>query len=396
MSRQLTDWLTGYMAYTNTTEPSDNYRLWTGISVLSSVLQRKCKLEWGTLTFYPNMYVVLVGPSGARKGTAMSPGMAFLDELGIKLAAEAITREALIRELKNANATDQNITTGKMMFHSSLTIWAQELTVFLGYGNLQLMSDLCDWYDCRNRWTYRTKNMGTDEIIGVFVNLFGGTTPSLIRSAMPLDAIGGGLTSRIVFVFEEDTARCQPMPFLSDAQLGLREQLKLDLERIHAMHGDFKVTKEFLDVWTDWYVGQHKNDPFEDPGHRFEGYFRRRPVHVMKLSMIVNASRTDRMIIEALDFDRALGILLEVEKKMPNTFSGVGRYQHAETLTAVMNELGVRGEMTQEELAFLFRNDVDGFTLRGIINSLSTMQIIDVVTREGKEVYKYKQRSERG
>jgi hypothetical protein len=279
-----------------------------------------------------------------------------------------------------------------MFFHSSLTIWAQELTVFLGYGNLQLMSDLCDWYDCRNKWTYRTKNMGTDEIIGVFVNLFGGTTPSLIRSAMPLDAIGGGLTSRIIFVFEEDIARCQPMPFLSDAQLGVREQLRLDLERIYSMHGDFKVTKEFLDIWTEWYVGQHKVNPFEDSGHRFEGYFRRRPVHVMKLSMIVSASRSDRMIVEASDFQRALGILEEAEKKMPNTFSGVGHYQHAETLTAVMNEIGIRGEMSQEELAFMFRNDVDGYTMRGIVSSLSMMEVIDVVSRDGKEIYKYKKR----
>ncbi len=390
MSRQLTDWITGYLRYTDTTEPAETYRTWTAVSVLAAALQRKCRLEWGTLTFYPNLYIVLVGPSGARKGTAMSPGLKFLEELDIKIAAEAVTREALIRELKNANMTDQNMATGKMTFHSSLTIWAQELTVFLGYGNLQLMSDLCDWFDCRNKWTYRTKNMGTDEIIGVFVNLFGGTTPSLIRSAMPLDAIGGGLTSRIVFVFEEDIAQCQPCPFLSDAQLGLREQLRLDLERIYSMHGDFKVTKEFLDLWTEWYVSQHKSQPFEDTGHRFEGYFRRRPVHVMKLSMIVNASRTDRMIVEACDFQRALGILMEAEKKMPNTFSGVGKYQHAETLTSVMNELALKGEMSQEELMFMFRNDMDRFTLRNIVDALRAMGKIDVVTRAGKESYKYK------
>ena len=341
------------------------------------------------------MYVVLVGPSGARKGTAMSPGLVFLEDLDIKIAAEAVTREALIRELKNANMSDQNITTGKMLFHSSLTIWAQELTVFLGYGNLQLMSDLCDWYDCRNKWTYRTKNMGTDEIIGVFVNLFGGTTPSLIRSAMPLDAIGGGLTSRIIFIFEEDIAKCQPMPFLSDAQIGLREQLRLDLERVYAMHGDFKVTKEFLDLWTEWYIGQHKSQPFDDPGHRFEGYFRRRPVHMMKLSMILNASRTDRMIIEASDFQRAQSILEKAEVKMPNTFSGVGRYQHAETLTSVMNEIGLRGEMSQEELTYIFRNDADRQTLRNIIDALRAMNVVDVVTRDGKEHYKYRQRIER-
>lgn len=392
MSRQLVDWITGYLRYTDTTEPAELFRMWTAISVIAACLQRKCRLEWGTITFYPNLYVVLVGPSGARKGTAMSPGLEFVDNLGIKVAAEAVTREALIRELKNANQSEQNITTGKMIFHSSLTIWAQELTVFLGYGNLQLMSDLCDWFDCRNKWTYRTKNMGTDEIIGVFVNLFGGTTPSLIRSTLPLDAIGGGLTSRIIFVFEEGVERCQPMPFLSDAQIGLKEQLRLDLERIYSMHGDFKVTKEFLDLWTEWYVKQHNTDPFEDTSHRFEGYFRRRPVHVMKLAMIVNASRTDRMILEANDFTRALEILMRTEQKMPNVFSGVGKYQHADTLSAMMNEIGIRGEVSQEDLLYVFRNDLDSYMFRNMIESMSRMGMIDVITRAGKEYYKYKVR----
>lgn len=390
MSRQLSDWVTAYLKYSDTTEPAETFRLWTAISVIAACLQRKCKLEWGTLTFYPNMYVVLIGPSGSRKGTAMSPGLKLIEDLNIKVAAEAITREALIRELKNANQSDQDLVSGTLSFHSSLTIWAQELTVFLGYNNLQLMSDLCDWFDCRNKWTYRTKNMGSDEIVGVFVNLFGGTTPSLIRSAMPLDAIGGGLTSRIIFVFEEGVERCQPQPFLTPAQLGLYEQLKMDLERIYSMRGEFKVTKEFLDDWTDWYVSQHNRDPFEDTGHRFEGYFRRRPVHVMKLSMILNASRTDRMIVEVSDLHRAIQTLEQAEKKMPEVFSGVGKYTHVDTMSRVMAEIGLRKEMTFEELMYIFRNDANKQIMREILDSVSGMGYADVVNKGGKTTIKYR------
>jgi len=102
------------------------------------------------------MYVVLVGPSGrCRKGTAMNQGMWFMREMGIKMAAESITREALIRELKEANKEmSVDVTTGELNMHASITIYSQELTVFLGYNNLALMSDLTDWYDCRNEWTY--------------------------------------------------------------------------------------------------------------------------------------------------------------------------------------------------------------------------------------------------
>ena len=97
-SRQCNDWRDSYLTFTANSEPPYTYRLWCGISVIAACLKRKCVLNWGTLTLYPNMYVVLVGPSGrCRKGTAMNQGMWFMREMGIKMAAESITREALIR-----------------------------------------------------------------------------------------------------------------------------------------------------------------------------------------------------------------------------------------------------------------------------------------------------------
>ena len=206
--RLIPDWIDGFLEYTSNSEPPASYKLWTAISILSAVMQRKVFLEWGPLTFYPNMYVVLVGPSGkCRKGTAMSFAEDFLLDMDqVHLAAESITREALIRTL--SETTDNvEIAPGNLQFHSSLTIFAPELTVFLGYNNFQLMSDITDWYDCRRKWTYRTKNMGTDVIDGVYVSLFGATTPELIRTTLPLDAIGGGLTSRMIFVYEPNKGK---------------------------------------------------------------------------------------------------------------------------------------------------------------------------------------------
>lgn len=391
MARQLTDWIDGYIRYTKNTEPPEIFHLWCAISIIASVLQRKTRLEWGTITFYPNMYVVLVAPSGkARKGTAMGIALEFLEDLNIKLAAEAITREALIRELKNANANDPNLATGKMYFHSSLTIFSPELTVFLGYKNEQLMSDLTDWYDCRNRWTYRTKNMGVDEIIGVYVNLIGATTPDLIREAMSLKAIGGGLTSRMVFVYAEEKGKIVPAPFLTDAELGLREQLRADLESIHMLHGKFQVTEGFLEGWTEWYIKSEGSPPFTD--RTFSGYIARRPNHVMKLSMLLNASRSDKMIVEREDLDRAVKVLELTEQSMLQTFSGVGKYTHADTLTQVMNEIAMRNEdgISREELTWIFRNDANRMILREIIETLEQMGWIDVITKDGEEYYRHK------
>lgn len=381
--RLLPDWIDAFMDYSENSEPPHTFRLWSAISVISAALQRKCCVEWGSITFYPNMFVVLVAPSGkARKGTAMSYASEMLEDLPLSMAAESITREALIGELVNSVKAYQLDANDIMRYHSSLTVFAPELTVFLGYNNHSLMSDLTDWYDCRSKWIYRTKHMGTDEINGVYVTLFGATTPELIRTTLPLDAIGGGLTSRMIFVFEPKKGKIVPDPFLSDKELLLRQKLKADIERIHCLRGTFKVTKSFVEKWTEWYIAQEENPPFDD--HRFSGYIERRPNHVMKLSMIVNASRSDKMIITDEDLERAITILEYTERKMVNTFSGVGKSTNADLITRVMTEIGIKKEILLSRLQTMFYFDADKKTLEGVVETLQSMKYLKV-TQQGKD-----------
>jgi len=381
MSKRLVeDWLDGWLQYMEHTEPPIMYHLWTGISMISSALQRKCFLPWGMLTFYPNMYIVLVGPSGrARKGTAMSPGQKMLREIPtIKLASEAITREALIRELANSKDTTPHPDTGAISLHASLTVFSKELTVFLGYDNKQLMSDLTDWYDCDDHWTYRTKNMGTDEIMGVWVTLFGATTPDLIQTALPMDAIGGGLTSRIVFVYAQYKKQSVSMPFPTKNEIELREKLLMYLQRIHILNGTFKPSHEFVSYWDYWY--NHQNEfHLELDNNRFSGYIERRPTHAMKLSMIVNASRTDSMIIDGGDLKRAVNILKNTELNMQYTFSGVGRSSIASVASAVLTEILISKETNINHLMARFYQDADKFTMSKIIETLESAGKIDVI-----------------
>ena len=373
MSRNTDDWIESYLKYTDNSEPPLLYRKWVAISCIAAVLQRKAFLDWGELTFYPNMYIVLVGPSGkCRKGTAMGVGAKMLREIGIEMAAEAITREALIRELNSA--TQQNIDpeTNDVFYHASLTIYSQELTVFLGYNNLQLISDITDWYDCRDRWTYRTKNMGTDEIVGVWVNMIGATTPELIRSTLPQDAIGGGLASRIVFVFEEEKGKTVAAPFLSAEDQILRQELIEDLEDIHTMEGGFSITEEFLETWIEWYEYQEHNPPFKHAN--FQGYVNRRPNHVLKLCMIISAARRSDMLITEEIFNDALGLLKETEVKMPRTFSGYGKASIAEVTSSIMTMIAMEGKTTKKEILQRYHQDLEGSDqLQNIISTLVKM-----------------------
>ena len=346
MSRKVSDWVKEYLSFTENSEPPTTYKKWTALSVIASVLQRKVYLEWGPITFYPNMYVVLVGPSGrCRKGTAMGIGSKFLRDIGIPLAAEATTREALINSLEESG-TKNNFSVdsdGTLYDHSSLTIFSPELVVFLGYNNLQLISDLTDWYDCRDSWEYRTKNSGVNVINGVYVNLLGATTPDLIRSSLPQDAVGGGLSSRMIFVSEWEKSKVVPFPFLSDKDVETYENLKHDLEEIYQLRGGFKITDGFKKAWYTWYTHAEKNPPFRD-NPKFEGYVNRRGNHVLKLCMILSASESSDMVLNSSVIERAIATLEEVEKKMPSVFFGHGTSVNSDLTGRVLQTVSAMGE----------------------------------------------------
>ena len=385
MARLLNDWIEAYLEFVKDTEPPRMFHLWCAISTVAAALQRKVWLQWGTITFYPNMYIVLVAPSGrARKGTAIGPALDIMTSLNIPLAAEAITREALIRELCNAKEPipDLDGLTSSTV-HSSLTIISPELTVFLGYHNQQLLSDLTDWYDCRKRWRYRTKNMGEDDIYGVWVNLLGATTPDLLRSALPMDAIGGGLTSRIIFVFEEDKGKIAPAPVFLDKEL--QDKLYHDIEEIHMMRGPYRITPGFLDLWVEWYIKQHENPPFNDP--RLDGYVERRPTHVMKLSMIISAARRPTLEVTGHDLQDAIDILTATERKMPKAFSGVGMNSTSAVMERIMGEIGLRGKIQKGELYNLVRFDVSYRDFEDIMRGIETTGFAKKVVEDGDVFY---------
>jgi hypothetical protein len=380
MRRELPSWIDGFVEYTENTEPAYLFRKWVGIAVVAAALRRKGYLEWGLTNFYPNMYIVLVGPPGSRKGTAMGPGAYFLRYLGIPVAAEAITREALIKELKNSIESVQDPKTGQLLMHSSLTVFSPELTVFLGYNNVQLMADLADWYDCADSWTYRTKNVGTDQITGVYVNLLGATTPEMLQTTMPRDAIGGGLTSRMIFVYESKKGKICPLPLLEEKHIELEEKLKHDIEAISLLTGTFKITEEFVDLWVPWYTDQEENPPFKDD--RFAGYFNRRPSHALKLSMIMSAARSNKLVMEKCDLESAIELLEATEKKMVRAFGGIGQTKLASVMEKILQTIRIKGRIELTELQRMYYYDADNEELSKILGTLSASDYITINYKE--------------
>lgn len=366
--RRLDDWLDGFLAFTDNTEPRESYRLWVGISTMASVLQRKCYISWGRETFFPNLYIVLVGPPAARKGTAMREGKALLNKIGIEFSADETSRQKLITSMKECQVAEQG-EDGKAIYHSSMTVFSTELTVFLGYDAKEMLSMLCKWFDCEDRFTYDTHGRGREEIPNVWANLLGATTPAQLQASLPDGAIGSGFTSRVVFVFEEDKERAIIKPALSPAQVRLEQDLLVDLGEIRNLSGEFTPTDSFEVLYTEWRLESEEHNPFTEP--RLEYYMQRRPTHLFKLATIYSASRGSDHIVTEGDLKRAISTMEKAEKKMPQVFAGVGMNPLAAPQMRILRMLKVRGEISMSELSDTMSNDLSYNQLAEVMNSLA-------------------------
>jgi len=396
-ARELDDFLSTYLKYTDNTEPPTSYHIWTAISIIAGALQRKVYLNWGHDTIYPNMYIVLIGPSGrARKGTAMGIGNDIIKDIGIQIASESITREALIRDMKDAISQFTDASTGKIRFHCSITTLSEELSVFLGQNDIKFLADLTNWYDSRDSWTYRTKGSGTDQIQGVCFNLLGATAPDWLQSILPQEAVGGGFTSRIIFIVEEDKGKTVPEPFLTEDEIEMRVLLKRDLERIATLTGEMIFSTEAKEFYIAWYKKHEKaitdgKPPIDDP--RFSGYVDRRATHIRKLSMIMSASRGMDRIITLEDIKRAEKTLLAVEGKMYKTFGGLGRSQYSEVTDKVIKLVQQKKSVKRSYILRTMYRDIDPGTLDIIETTMTQMKLVQVVRdlTNNEVIYKLKE-----
>lgn len=386
-NRNLEDWLDSFMELTENSEPPVLFRKWTGISAIASALQRKVRVELGiSLTFYPNFYIVLVGPSATGKGTAMKYASDIIEQVpNIRLSAQATSLQALIRRMKETNLTDVDLETGDQQYHSSLTIFSTEFTVFLGYHNNEMMSALCEWYDCHNRWIYETIRRDKEEIVGVWVNLLAGTTPDSIQASLPVASIGGGLTSRIIFVFEEKKNKLVINPSVTGQEIQLQQMLINDLEQICMMSGKMEFTDEAMEVYSAWCKKAEVEPPFYDS--KFDGYCGRRRKHLMSLSMVCNASENGDMVISGANVQRAITLLDEVEVKMGMTFKGVGRSDISSILSEAIAyvERSIVPDIPLWQFARSFEGNMDKFILDRVLTTMEAMKYIHVKRKPGAD-----------
>lgn len=340
------------MEYSGHSEAPDKFHFWTGVSAVAGALRRKVWIDMGYFQWTPNFYIVFVAPPGIiSKSTTASIGMNLLKRVeGIKFGPDAVTWQALAQSL--AAATESFSVPGEaedLLFPmSAITIVSSEFGNFLNPNDREMVDFLVSLWDGQiGTYKKSTKTMGDDCIENPWINVLACTTPAWIAGNFPEYMIGGGFTSRCVFIYGDKKRRyvAYPADHLPENFKQTGEDLIHDLEHISQnITGAYKLTDEAKAWGVRWYEEHYaQQDSSNLNTDKFAGYLARKQTHIHKLAIIMEASRSDHLQITQEILEGASGIITTLEADMPKVFSHIGmttESRHTETLVSIIHRAG--------------------------------------------------------
>jgi hypothetical protein len=355
-----------YIQYTKNQASPTLFHIWTAVAAIAGVLRRNVWISrGGYYTLYPNLYIILVAPSGkCMKSTAAAIGVKFMRKIdGLRIMHEKITPEGLISYLagemdKGPRKLETIMKGGNLQIlakESNCFVFAPELSVFLGGvaytgGLIELLTSL---YEGKDRWEYRTKTKGETILENVNLNMFGASNPEWLAKGLQDDAFGGGFMGRCIYIFQ-DVGKKVAWPRPPEGMDEIGANLSYDLLQISKMRGEFIVEPEAIKTFTEWYDAYNP-----DFNSRMSGYYERKPDHILKLSMILAASYSSKLEVKDRHLRQAIKMLDAVETMMPQAFAYVGATNEA--------------RVSQHILELIFGSDKHFISYRNLLNGMRHM-----------------------
>lgn len=265
------------------------------------------------------MYVILVAPPGVGKTEVTWRVRTMWEKLEDHfIAATSVTKASLIDELAEANRRYiTNNPTNPVEHFNSLLLCINELGVLIpGYEN-EFMNTLTDLWDCKHYSERRRTSKIEIDIDRPQLNLLAACTPSYLMHVLPEGAWDQGFISRTMLIYSGDRqlrSLFQEAAQLEDEWEGLHEHLA----HISNLYGEMKFTAGAAAMMDKFHLTDGANTAPEHP--KLISYSIRRTVHLIKLCMVVSASRSDELIIREEDFQVALDYMIEAERQMPEIF----------------------------------------------------------------------------
>ena len=368
------------------TEVPQRFQVWCGVAALLSVMERRIWITQGIYSIYPNFFIVLVAASGQKKSTPINVVDKLLRQVkgGPNVVAQKVSTEALISSIKRREVSDS---TRLLKETCGGIVIADELATFLDRSSLDrgLGPMLTKLYDC-SPFEYETIKRGTETVEGGYLSLLGGTTIELLRNSLPKDAIGGGFTSRTIFIYEDRRAPPVPWVTFDESHLTIEGQLVEHLNRLVKYDGPVEVSPRAVEFFKYDYNTRYNDSTLRLNG-ALQNYENRRHTHLFKVAMAIMLAEEPSLRLDVHHIAAAKTLLEEAETQMPKVMtllvaSEVGTM--AQTVYAYIksHEIILRADIMRH-----FSHQLDSHDMSKIMSTLTESGRVKTTVLDGKLAY---------
>lgn len=373
-------WIDNFLAYTDKTEIPRAWLEWSAINTIACSIKRNVHIWYRGIKFFPNQYVILVGPPGIGKGEAINAAQDIAKAAGtVNYLSDWHTPQEMIDEIATGyaqfNFKPGQISSATIGVDRSVCILAKELPVLLqSYESLH--SIFCAWWD-QNEFEYKTKNKGKYLISEMCVSILGGCVPDYIRSLGKdrLAPITGGFTARTIFVYETKKRQLiksnfgRPIRSISK----LKDDLTNDLQHINTLQGELQIDTQAEAYWQTKYLEHNRqNGCFDsDASANFKS---RISSHLVKTAIAICVSESDSLTVTEDHLRRATSLIEKVRDDVDIVFRAVGESPIAVGQNRVLEFIRSRGLVSY--------NEILKFNYRHVTND-QLIQIVYILEKAG-------------
>jgi len=310
------DWLSNTVHLHSEFEPPMRYYYWSCLSIVSAALKDRVFLDRFSYKLYPNIYVILFGPSGVKKGPPIS------------LAKDVVTRLEITRVINGRSSVEsimKDLGTSKKIGGKTITdscafISSSEMSsaVISSAQSLDIMTDLGDRIYNTGEWDYRLKNSEPIKLKAPTITWLSGTNEALFREFVPEKNLKGGLIGRTFIISEHKENRINSLMFAPEV-IPDRAKIAQSIEHLRELKGEMTMEKDVRDAFDDWYINfKTKIIPklSDDTGTA-----ERACDNILKIAMIISCAKRADLIITIDDIEEAMKeviSLLAPTKKVSN------------------------------------------------------------------------------
>lgn len=277
-------WFTDWMKVWPLAESPKSYILFSGMGCLGAALGRRIYFSLDVHKVYPLLNLLLIGPSGIGKSTAMR-------DIAVNHLIPQLP-EDLKPNLLTGKSTKEAIHQDLVVCPKSIILASELANLFskekYNEGMIPYFTDLLDLAPAR----VRTKSGGNMVIQRPECCVMGGSTKQWLQDMLPNNAGEGGFLPRFLIVKEDYKFQriADPRRHMTDEQraelAAQREKVFYDFTRLVRVNEgliDF-ADYEASDAYTSWY------DTFVPESGSLAPFAARAGAHVLRLALLLAVS----------------------------------------------------------------------------------------------------------